>query len=266
MNPYIKEIKKNNRYILGPIFSNMHDALLQSCLQGHMGGSWADDEKMPTCAQIIVGDFACLAGNAGSPSAGSLVTHIPVWFKSKEILIVPETQKWGALIEEFHKGRFNKIQRYSISEGKFDIKNLNQIIKSLPAGYRVCPIDSKLYEETMKNSWSNDFCSLFESAEDYVRRGIGFCVLSGDEIVCGASSYAIYDDGIEIEIDTRQDHRRKGLAAACAATLILECLERGLNPRWDAANMESVKLAEKLGYHLKSPYDTWAVSLKETEG
>ena len=49
------------------------------------------------------------------------------------------------------------------------------------------------------------------------------------------------------ETDTREDHRRKGLAYACGAKLILECLERELYPSWDAQNMWSVALAEKLG-------------------
>ena len=42
-------------------------------------------------------------------------------------------------------------------------------------------------------------------------------VLKDGELVAGASSYSTYDKGIEIEIDTREDHRRKGLAYACGA-------------------------------------------------
>ena len=39
--------------------------------------------------------------------------------------------------------------------------------------------------------------------------------------MAGASSYTVYDGGIEIEIDTRPDVRRLGLALACGARLIL---------------------------------------------
>lgn len=76
-----------------------------------------------------------------------------------------------------------------------------------------------------------------------------FVVLHNDNIVCGASSYTVYDKVIKIEIDTKKDYRRKGLALVCASKLILECLNRELYPSWDAANRESVALAEKLGYH-----------------
>ena len=70
----------------------------------------------------------------------------------------------------------------------------------------------------------------------------------------GASSYSRYREGIEIEIDTREDHRQKVLAYACGAKLILECLKRNLYPSWDAQNKISVAWAEKLGYHYSHAY------------
>lgn len=70
----------------------------------------------------------------------------------------------------------------------------------------------------------------------------------------GASSYSRYQEGIEIEIDTREDYRRKGFASVCGAKLILECLKRNLYPSWDAQNKASVSLAEKLGYHYSHIY------------
>ena len=39
-----------------------------------------------------------------------------------------------------------------------------------------------------------------------------------------------------------------GHATTVSAHLITTCLNRGLEPHWDAANDESAALAEKLGY------------------
>ena len=44
--------------------------------------------------------------------------------------------------------------------------------------------------------------------------------------------------------------------------LILECLERGWYPSWDAQNKESVALAEKLGYHFDYEYVAYEVYLR----
>ena len=70
-------------------------------------------------------------------------------------------------------------------------------------------------------------------------------------MAAGASSYTWYRGGIEIEIDTKAEYRRQGLALCCASALLLHCLERGLYPSWDAATPISVALAEKLGYHFE---------------
>lgn len=78
-------------------------------------------------------------------------------------------------------------------------------------------------------------------------------------IVSGASSYSAYRGGIEIEIDTKEEYRRRGLALACGAKLILECLDRGLYPSWDAHNRCSAALAEKLGYRLDYAYDAYEI-------
>lgn len=43
--------------------------------------------------------------------------------------------------------------------------------------------------------------------------------------------------------------------------LRLDTLERGLYPSWDAANQESVALAEKLGYHLDHAYEVYIIQL-----
>ena len=74
------------------------------------------------------------------------------------------------------------------------------------------------------------------------------------KIVSAASSYSRYREGIDIEIDTVKEERHKGLASAVCAALILSCLEEGLYPAWDAANMMSVRLAKKLGYEFSHEY------------
>ena len=107
--------------------------------------------------------------------------------------------------------------------------------------------------------WCQDLVSQFRDYEMYKKLGIGFAVLKGKSLVAGASSYARYREGIEIEIDTKEEFRRNGLAYACGAKLILECLDRGLYPSWDAQNPASAALAEKLGYHFDYEYRAFEI-------
>lgn len=54
-------------------------------------------------------------------------------------------------------------------------------------------------------------------------------------------------------------HAKRVLRYACGAKLILNCLERGLYPSWDAQNKWSLALAEKLGYHFSHTYTAYEI-------
>ena len=110
------------------------------------------------------------------------------------------------------------------------------------------------------SDWAKDLVSQYKDYDTYRGLGLGVVALKDGELVAGASSYSTYNAGIEIEIDTREDHRRKGLAYACGAKLVLECLKKGLYPSWDAQNKWSIALAEKLGYQFSHEYTAYEIT------
>ena len=75
--------------------------------------------------------------------------------------------------------------------------------------------------------------------------------------VSGACSAAVGGGKFEIEIQTHQHFRRRGLARAVAAALILYGLEHGLEVCWDAANEPSSALARQLGFHPTGKYEAY---------
>ena len=121
----------------------------------------------------------------------------------------------------------------------------------------IVPFGRALYHQALQAEWSRDFVSQFRDADDYLTRGLGFAAVCDGELVGGASSYTCYSGGIEIQVETRSDWQRKGIASACCAALILACMERGLYPSWDAANPASAALAQKLGYREAGLYPVW---------
>lgn len=136
---------------------------------------------------------------------------------------------------------------------------MEQVVTELPKDYELRMLEEKEFDLCKSNRWANDLVSLFRDYDSYKKLGLGVVVLKNGELVSGASSYSRYREGIDIEIDTREDYRRKGLAYACGAKLILECLKKGLYPSWDAQNKWSVKLAEKLGYHFSHKYTAYEI-------
>lgn len=237
------------------IFNNWNETLIWSCLQGIMGEIHTNNKK--DAAMAILGDFVFYAGK---PSE-ELVRFKPDSCKNDFIIMTPENDEWAKLIEECYGDKAKKITRYAIKKEPdvFDVDKLNQAISNLPEGYELKLIEETEYLMCKENDWANDLISQYKDYEMYKKLGLGVAVLKAGELVAGASSYSTYDKGIEIEIDTREDQRRKGLAYACGAKLILECLNRGLYPSWDAQNKGSVALAEKLGYHFSHEYVAYEI-------
>lgn len=256
----IYEAHVNSRKKLFSMFEKMDDTTILSCLQGHMGNAWVDNLENPTVTQIIVGDFVFYAGDPNAEEAKELLYNLP-----KTILAIVDTDEWKNRIETVHQGSIEKIQRYKFRKDPEDLdrNHIQNFLEKLPEGYELKRIDESLAKEPSLHEISEDFTRQFDSVDDYVNRGAGFCILYEGQVVCGASSYSIYDDGIEIEIGTNAKHRKKGLATVAAAALIIDCLDKGIYPSWDAANLESVKLAQKLGYFLVESYDTYYISCKK---
>ncbi len=240
------------------IFSDWQETMIWSCLQGVMGKLYADSSHKPKSAMAILGDFCFFAGVPNR----ELVSFYPEWCRQDFIIMAAYTPDWYPLMEEVYGENAKRVTRYAIKkEGDiFDRKKLELYADRIPAGFRLELIDRELFDCCLRQSWSRDFVSLYTDYEEYRKTGLGVVAMKGGEIVSGASSYSSYREGIEIEIDTREEYRRMGLAAACGARLILECLERGLYPSWDAQNKWSLSLAEKLGYHFDHAYAAYEIS------
>lgn len=237
------------------IFEGWEETLIYSCLQKVMGKIFVSDMDNPKSALAYVG---CFGFYAGEPDK-ELVINKPAGF----VIMTPQNEDWAKLIEECFP-LAKRVTRYAIKKDTiFDKEALRNEIDKLPQGYELTKIDSAIYDKCLLNPVTADFVSSFNSKKHYLTMGRGMVILKDGRIVSGASSYTRYNEGIEIEVDTVKEERRKHLATIVCSALILNCLEEGLYPSWDAHNMNSVHLAEKLGYELSHEYVAYEVSHDE---
>lgn len=233
------------------LFAGWEAPMVQACLQGRMGRVQTLGKDS---ALASIGDFCFLAGE---PSPELLTA-------ADAPILVPGSAGWEALIREVLGERAVPFTRYATRRKpeNFRRDRLIHFTRSLPHGFAIHPIGREIYLTLMEREWAWDLCGCFADASDFLERGLGFVVTQGGMLVAGASSYAACDGAIEIEIDTRPDFRRLGLASACGARLILECLKQGIYPGWDAHDSRSLALAAKLGYQLDRPYRAYWVEGK----
>ena len=109
------------------------------------------------------------------------------------------------MLMQIYGKKANIISRYATKKEKdtFDKEALERIITTLPQGYTLSMMEESLYHKCKAEPWSADLVAQFPDYATYQALGIGAVICKDALLVSGASSYARYLDGIEIEIDTR---------------------------------------------------------------
>ena len=92
--------------------------------------------------------------------------------------------------------------------------------------------------------------AVFGSPERALERGLGYCLVQGDTILCAAFAGPPASGLIELGVTTHEVYRGRGYATVTCAHLVRECEQLGYRTYWNCAeqNRASAALARKLGY------------------
>ncbi|MBR1863830.1 MAG: GNAT family N-acetyltransferase [Ruminococcus sp.] len=236
----------SSRSDISPLFAGFEDSVLYSYFEGRFGRGFCNEER--TAGAVVCGSFYFAAGDVCA--AGEV---LELAGGDSKAVFMPCGEGWlSALIER--DSSLAVSPRFRTGCGNLDIKSLKSLRDIIGAEYEIKSFDRDLLRQAVAQSWSEPFLENFAGPQDFMDRGFGVAAIKDGELVCGASSYTLYSKGAEVEIACREDHRRRGLATAVGAAFILECLRRGLRPHWDAGNMISLKIAQRLGFELKEEY------------
>ncbi|MBD8496922.1 GNAT family N-acetyltransferase [Paenibacillus arenosi] len=131
---------------------------------------------------------------------------------------------------------------------------------SLSSAYTLKPIDKEIIENDPDDTILEGLEEFWESTDDFLAQGEGYCILQGNEII--SYCYSCYVDGNshEITVETCDEElQNKGLATLVSQAYIEHCLSKGINPKWSTfeTNEASVKLADKLGYRYSYKLKTY---------
>lgn len=242
-------------HTVAPLFAGWNDTMIISCLEGIMGKVYGNGRESPTSSLTILKDFAFLAGQPDRELIALAMENTD--FR----ILVPQNQAWSQAIEAVYGTCAKAVTRYATRKDNiFEYSALQTLLHTIPHGLSLHPVNEMLYQKCLLSSWSRDLVSSFPCWKEYAQWGLGVVLCDNKgAILSGASSYNRYSHGIEIEIDTHPDFRRRGYALLCGAALILLCRKQGLYPSWDAQNPGSLSLAQKLGYTFSHTYTAYEV-------
>ena len=241
-----------HRRRLLPLFEKTKAArtIVDCVLQGHGGAIWVDDEDAPRLARITLGPITIFGGDANAPSSGAMVDAPP-----ELLVVIGDDKQWRDLVV-VKRPRARVTQRTSFLLRDRNTDRLTQMAGRVLDGCRVERVDLRLARR-IGTEVTRDllFPSVFEGPEDFVARSVGYCAIDENRIVAGATAAVPYDSGFEIQVNTNENYRGRGLATAVSASLILHALREGMEPHWDTGSSISAGLARKLGYAQTGTYE-----------
>ena len=224
-----------------PLFSGQVElgAVIDAVLEGRQGRAIVAGGA----ARLSVGCYEIFGGDATGPEARALVAGAA----HPRELVYGNDAAWRRLILDVHGDQVFDRPMLDYDPAGIDGASLVELEAGLPAGFALRALDEPLSRQ-LGAELEPHALQAFPSAEDFLEHGVGFAAVQDGRLCCAATSYTRSSRAVEVAIATRPGFRGRGLAAATAARLLRECLERGLTPRWSASNPVSQRLAVRLGY------------------
>lgn len=219
--------------------NNSYPFLCQACRDDFFGSKTFYND-----GAVYEAGFIYLAGEVNAQQLDNLETS---W---KYRMFVCLSQEWEKALLLKYKN-IVPVTRYQMKLDMFDINinNLEHMIQSIPAQFSISEFNEKAFNEHPFKHGMN-----YKNYEEFRQMGVGAVIWHNDKIVASASSYLTYHNEVELDISTLPEYRRKGLGMACAAKMILICKGKNIIVHWDAQNIASKCMAEKLGYKLEHEY------------
>ena len=250
------ELNKTNRLRLARAFQQRRvDYAIDCVIEGQMGQAFADDAQQPTAFCIAIPPFYYFAGEVNSPGGEALLRELPHYS-----LLMPSPPEWFAAAQQLFSQQLKPITRYSFDTSQLSEPHLAALLNQNRYCNQIVPLDEVMIDRSATQSHSYLEIEAFDSVADFLERGLGYALLDGEQMLGVAYSSLVCSRGIEVSIYVQERVREQGIATALASQLLLSCLRQGMRPNWDAANLESYKLALKLGYTFAGAYEAYYYS------
>lgn len=251
LNDCIRILNECNK--IKDVFPNLELPAFKAYIENGFGDVWYEKNGSANSFKLLSGSFAYLFGE---PSL-NILRHWPSNLKTKKITLVPLTEQWKKLIISLKTDRIQYKHRYKTTLHKLNTDAIATSIYHLPFEIELRNIDSAIFQKLANADWSKNSFLLYPNYGRFKKFGNGFVAIKNGEIICCATTYFLFSKTIEVAVATKENFRNLGLATICAGKLILENEKNGFYSNWDATSLNSLRVANKLGYVLSEQYDAF---------
>ncbi|HEX8681527.1 MAG TPA: GNAT family N-acetyltransferase [Ardenticatenaceae bacterium] len=249
--------EKARALFLGPHLELVIDAVIAG---NHAGTIWVDDLAHPSTALMWDHSYSYyLAGAADDAEVNEALARLVTErlfpeARARQIgvfKVYAASGEWEQTLEMLFPNR-SLVRRWRVFY-TFSCLKVPDWRKRVPDGFSVRRIDRETLEASaLKNvaAVTEEIELMWNSVEAFLRRGFGFWMVAGDEIVCWCTAEYASAGKCGIGIETVEAHQMRGFATLTAAAFAEHCVAEGITPHWEAwrANAPSVAVAEKVGF------------------
>ena len=224
------------------------DTAIDCVIEGQFGKAFVDAIDSPSAFAFTVGPFWYFAGAGTGVAARDLLSVLPRYG-----LMMPSTPGWLEAARALYGSAWRVFPRYSFSAADLSRSKLATLLDA--SSHSVRALDPAATAQLSSGPEPLLDLADFDSADDFLMRSFGFAAFDGDRPMGLAFASLVCSHSIEVSVFVDEPYRRRGVATAVSAALLIEGLDRGLQPNWDAANPESCALAQKLGFTSAGAYE-----------
>ncbi|WP_053402362.1 GNAT family N-acetyltransferase [Priestia koreensis] len=232
----IHEYKSIESLLTEQVPSFVH-AVIEGQLQGEI---WVDHLDAPSCAIVStwngVHSFLGKAGNLVFDKW--LVHYINKKSSGGRFTVFDPEDGFKRLLQQTSLS-FQTHLRIGYRWEKRELPSINHAI---PIGQQEVEL-STIFTESYYGLW-------WDSVDAFLAKGIGVCIKDGEDLVGECVSIFKTSEYAEVDIEVNPKARGKGIGYEIGCAFITECLQLGVEPRWDCDqdNLASQRLAQKLGF------------------
>ena len=264
-----KLVRINNKKIVRPFINEMklEKVYPLSVLEGYQTGDmWVDSKEDPEfCMFWHRCGFAYITGKYDAEILEEIKDKMyhPLFGHSDRLVLLSEKNK---VIDKIMLNDERIIRKERLRFG-FNGKKYRSIdLNSLTVGdyfdsfdrFALQSIDDSNYDGLIGNIVPN---FSWESKEQFLRNGFGFCLMRDGRMIACAFSAAISGDYVDIGVETVEGFRNKGYGKVVAYAMIREILARKQIPIWqcNVENENSTKLGKWLGFEVIDQYNVYCL-------
>lgn len=225
------------------VWNNVGDVLI--------GGDSSDEVANRSIDDIIKNVFIPQVINLGVEVSRIEVSYTEN-FEGKLKVLKDKASK--DVVRNVYKFNKLKVNPLSIIPRKFELIEIHENVLR----------NNKLEHLGKLKGWINTF---WNSEEEFLKSGIGYCLVKDNVIVSFCISAYTYDEKVEFVLKTSEIFRGRGFGKSVASACVEKAVKSGKQVEWqcDNDNVPATRLADSLGFEIDFRVNSKLIALDEIE-